>query len=71
MLITSSYKTTARWECCPMDEEVEMILTFVPEAEYMSYEDALILAIDRNKKAAYDLFIDIVCNVWRINAWEI
>lgn len=42
-------------EAVRRQEEVEAILTFVPEAEYLTYEESLMLALDRNQEAAYDL----------------
>lgn len=46
-------------EMLVVDDKVEMILTFVPEAEYLSYEESLMLALDRDEEAAYDLFMNI------------
>ena len=38
----------------------EMILAYVPEAEYISFSDALRLALERDVEAAIDLTIDIL-----------
>ena len=42
-----------------MDEMVELILAYVPEAEYLSFDDAVQLALERDGEAADELLHDV------------
>lgn len=47
-------------------DDVQLILTYVPEAEYLTFDEALALAECRETEAAYWLLRDI----WRHNVEE-
>lgn len=40
-------------------DEVNLILTFVPEAEFLSFDDAMLLAYERSDQLANDVFLDM------------
>lgn len=47
------------YDVASLNGDLELILTHVPEAEFLSYRQARRLAYDRDQEAVSQLFLDI------------